>query len=78
MNYNVRYKLFFLFSFLCGQNWIYGQDKNPPPPQKNPGAPGLQLPIDDYLPLLAILALLIGIYFTHKKVKAKTAAQVDA
>ena len=47
----------------------YGQgDKEPPPPnqEKNPGVPGLQLPIDDYVPHFLILGVLAGASYFYK------------
>jgi len=55
----------------------YAGGKKPPAPTKNfgPGAPGLQLPIDDFLPALFILALIIGIYYINSLSKTKNATQ---
>ena len=58
----IRISLFLLFAFLYA-SVAFAQDKeNPPVPQKGPGAPGLQLPIDDYIPYLIPIGLALGIY----------------
>ena len=56
---------------------VYAEDKNPPSPgarNASPGAPpppGLQVPIDDYIPHLLILGVLIGGYFFYKAERQK-------
>ena len=42
----------------------FAQDKgNPPPPTKSDDPPvGLPLPIDDYIPLLITVGLVLGVY----------------
>ena len=58
----IRNTLLLLFAFLYAA-MAFAQ-KEPPVPQKNPsvGAPGLQVPIDDYIPLLIPVGLVLGIY----------------
>ena len=60
----IRNTLLLLFAFLYAA-MAFAQDKEPPPPTKNnDDSPpvGLPLPIDDYIPLLIPVGLVLGIY----------------
>lgn len=41
----------------------------PPPP---PGLPPVVVPIDDFIPVFLVIAILLGFYFISKKMKKKT------
>ena len=66
----IRITLFLLFAFLY-VSVAFAQDKEPPQPTKGPGIPGLQVPIDDYIPFLIPVGLVLGIYFLGLRANTK-------
>ena len=77
---NKKFNTFFLSLFFLGFSLVsYAQvDKNPPSPTQKgpldggPGVPGLELPIDRYIPFFILVALVMGIIFLRNQERVKT------
>ncbi|MCF4100592.1 hypothetical protein L1I30_02825 [Gillisia sp. M10.2A] len=68
MRYTILRNIFPLFFLLmmCG-NCLAVAEQEPPTPQKQGIPPPPGLPIDDYIPVLIIAGVLLGVYVLRNK-----------
>jgi hypothetical protein len=59
-------KCFLCCIYLFSTLEVFAQ-KTPPPPKPNGGTPPVGLPIDDYIILLFLLGVVLGIYFLKRR-----------